>query len=162
MPIRSLLFFLILGLHCFIQLTPINRENIVRQPQSVAFAPTGGVYYLANGTDGCPSQIEWRHECGGFILTPSQGSFISEPQHFCAINRGDKVKRLESDHGSRKIKSTVVAEENMVRRTLTTIYSHQGESLSLRSEDTLIHDETGKLLWEHSENNRGVSCLFSK
>lgn len=50
----------------------------------------------------------------------------------------------------------------MIRKTETTVFRNQDGSMNLQSEDTVIHDETGKLLWEHSQNSHGFSCLYSR
>ncbi|WII73625.1 hypothetical protein QJS83_07030 [Bdellovibrio sp. 22V] len=154
-----ILGFFVLGL----SLAP-SPMTVERTPQSVAKSPAG-IYYLVNGTDGCPAQVEWVTECQGFslnTLNSSASASLLESQNFCDINRGPKVSREPMESGYKRILSDVSSKENVIRKTNTTVLVDKKHSISLFQEDMVIFDDTGKFLWEHSQNNKGLSCLYSR
>lgn len=163
MPIKFLLIFLTLGLFVLAQETPTQpTAPVQRHPQSTMSNPAKENYYLINGTDGCPSEMTLLHKCRGIVLVPNENGLISGNQKFCDINRGQRITRLKSEVGYQELRSTVSKSDNIVQKVETTVYTKQGESLSLQAEDTVILDDTGKLLWEHSQNSQGFSCLYSR
>lgn len=161
MAIRWNIYFLILGLQlaAFV-LSHSSSQSPQRSPQSLrAQAPMAETYYYVNGTEGCPKQIEWSPSCGGFILSaPNE----STPQRFCNINKGPRVTQEILDQGRKKVLTTVTHNENLIRKSETVVYSQKENSISYQIEDTVIVDDTGKFLWEHSQNRKGFSCLYSR
>lgn len=159
-------FSLCLFLGCFIFSVHFqkNEQSPARAPQSVAPAPAAiGSYSFVSGTDACPKEIEWRAECGGFTLNVSEASSEEFQAHrFCNINKGKKVSREKVDHGNKNIKVEVSRQDNLISRTEVTTFTNKGESVELQREDTVIIDDTGKFLWEHSEDGKGHSCLYSR
>ncbi|WP_415062867.1 hypothetical protein [Bdellovibrio sp.] len=158
---RAFMIILILGLHISTQPWVAPEKSVKREPQSLNTAPNG-TFYLASGTDGCPSQINWLMECQGFVLDTSGSHSLSEGQRFCHINKGPKVFRERLEYGTKKLLTEVVSKDNMIRKKETTTFSAKGNSVTLEQEDTVIFDETGKFLWEHSNNGKGFSCLYSR
>lgn len=137
-----------------------KKSDASRMPQSVAPTPASiGSYSFVSGTDDCPKEIEWRAECGGFTLNP-EGS--SESHDFCNINKGKKTQHERVDQGRKKRQVEVSRKDNLISKTDITTYSDKGTSVALETEDTVIIDETGKFLWEHSEEGKGYSCLYSR
>ncbi len=157
----SFALFLILGFFGWSFSQDLPDTKMKRTPQSIDMGPSG-TYFLASGTDGCPSQVEWSRECQGFTLSPSESPLVTGTQSFCHINQGTKTSQLPSENGSKKLLTTVREEADVIRKIQSTVYSNHDGSISLSSEDTIIYDQTGKFLWEHSQNNRGFSCLYSK
>lgn len=83
---KGCLLFLILGLHVVTQWSVAPSQLIARTPQSVAPKPASvGHYFFVTGTDGCPKEIEWSAQCGGFTLSPADEG---DTQNFCNINKG--------------------------------------------------------------------------
>lgn len=160
MQLKKLFLCLILGLTsagCFMMTA---EKNISRAPQSVAPTPKYiGTYFFVNGTQGCPKEIQWQAECGGFSLTPSDGS---EAQRFCSVNRGKFETKERTADSRKKVTTTVTHKENIISKIQEIILSNHHDSIRLHQEDTVIIDETGKFLWEHSKNGNGFSCLYSQ
>ncbi len=158
---RAFTIILILGLHLSTQLMVAPKKIIERHPQSASASPAG-VYYLANGTDGCPAQVTWLVECQGFVLDGSASHSFPTVEKFCRINKGPKIAHEPVTYGSKKVLTEVVSRDNLIRKKDTTVFRHKGNSVALEQEDTVIFDETGKFLWEHSNNGKGFSCLYSR
>ncbi|MEK2644700.1 hypothetical protein [Bdellovibrio sp. BCCA] len=158
---QKVFFFLILGLQAAThQWSAAPEQLIARAPQSVAPAPASvGVYYFVTGTEGCPKEIEWSAECGGFTLRPTDEG---DTQKFCNINKGSKIVHEKVEHGKKKILTYVSRKDNVIRKMETTLFSNEETAVTLQQEDTVIIDETGKFLWEHSQNRKGFSCLYSR
>ena len=164
MPKYVLSLCLILG--CFVFAVHFNsdQQTKTRTPQSLGPAPAAiGSYSFVSGTDDCPKEIEWRAECGGFSLNASENSSDEKEAHqFCNINKGKKVSREKVDHGHKNTKVEVSRQDNVISRTEVTTFTNKGASAELQREDTVIIDDTGKFLWEHSEDGKGHSCLYSR
>lgn len=157
-------FCLILGCSIFTTQIFKSEPKKERTPQSVAPVPAAiGSYSFVSGTDACPKEIEWRAECGGFTLNILDGSSAAEDaHHFCNINRGKKISREKVDRGNKHTKVEVLRQENLISRTQVMTFTDRGASVELKREDTVIIDDTGKFLWEHSEDGKGHSCLYSR
>lgn len=164
MRIQVCFLLLILGLHFGSHLSVAPEQLIARTPQSIAntMPSPAGRYYLVNGTEGCPAQMDWSPQCDGFILNSIDNANITEAQKFCNINKGPKTTREKMDNGYKTLLVEVTRQENVIRRQDTTILVNKKDSASLYQEDTVIFDETGKFLWEHSQNRKGTSCLYSR
>ncbi|KHD89506.1 MAG: hypothetical protein OM95_03320 [Bdellovibrio sp. ArHS] len=133
---------------------------MARAPQSLQ--PTArALYSLVSGTDDCPTRIEWVAECQGFTLN-AVSTTSSRTQHFCHANKGPQTELEKVERGQKRILSEVTKSENMIHKNQTIIFMNNNNSVSLSQEDTVIVDETGKFLWEHSQNGRGFSCLFAR
>lgn len=115
-------------------------------------------YRLINGTDNCPTEVEWSEDCDGFSLSPSYRGASLDTIRFCQINRGYKVTATPG----KKVLNEVISRDNYINKKQTTIYLDKDNSLSLIQEDTIIRDGSRKFLWEHSRNGRGHSCLYEK
>ncbi|NUN07353.1 MAG: hypothetical protein HUU57_16535 [Bdellovibrio sp.] len=157
---------LCLLLGCFIfagHLCKTEQKNL-RTPQSVAPVPTAiGSYSFVSGTDACPKEVEWRAECGGFTLNIEDASSAEAQAHrFCNVNKGKQISREKVDHGNKNTKVEVLRQDNLISRTEVTTFTDKGTSVELQREDTVIIDDTGKFLWEHSEDGKGHSCLYSR
>lgn len=161
MRLQKVLFFLILGLQLAThQWSAAPEQIIARAPQSVAPKPASiGHYFFVTGTDGCPKEIEWSAQCGGFTLSPADEG---DTQKFCNINKGAKVVHEEVEQGKKKILTYVTRKDNVIRKKETILLSNKETAVALEQEDTIIFDETGKFLWEHSQNRKGFSCLYSQ
>ncbi len=159
MILRSLLLFLILGLKFLTPWTAAPEQVIARGPQSVAKPASVGLYSFVTGTDGCPREIEWSAECGGFVLSSTDGHDI---QKFCKVNKGVQVEKFPAEHGTKKVFTEILRQDNVVRRKAITVLATKTDSVTFEEEDTVIFDETGKFLWEHSKNQKGFSCLYSR
>lgn len=132
-------------------------QSPARAPQSQG--TTQHLFWLASGTQGCPSSIVWKKKnCNGFELKDSAEKFTVS---FCDINRPKKVKNLKSQSGTKKIVSYSVREENVIRYVEETVMREKQTEVSLVNEDMVILDDTGKFLWERSHNGQGFSCLYS-
>lgn len=124
-------------------------------PAMNALSTKEGSYRLVNGTDGCPSSVIWIEQCAGFVLNPRQGTTELETAHFCHINRGIKVRA----ENNAKIYTQTEHKDRYIRKSATTIMN----GVSYLAEDTLIFDsEKEQFLWEHSKDQKGFSCLYSK
>lgn len=128
-----------------------------RVPQSQG--ATQHLFWLASGTEGCPSAIIWKKKsCNGFELKDTEEKITVS---FCEINKPKKVQNLKSQIGSKKIISYSLREDNVIRKVEETVMREKQTEVSLVNEDMVILDDTGKFLWERSHNGKGFSCLYS-
>ncbi|KYG64569.1 hypothetical protein AZI85_03935 [Bdellovibrio bacteriovorus] len=155
----NIALFLILGL-IWVGKSFTSVETTMRGPQSVV-PSARAVYSLVSGTDDCPKQIEWIAECQGFTLN-SLSTKAPLVQKFCHANQGPQTELEKLERGHKRILSEVTKSENLISKIQTVIFIKDKNSASLSEEDTVIVDETGKFLWEHSQNGRGFSCLFTR
>lgn len=124
-------------------------------PVMNALSAKEGSYRLVNGTDGCPSSVIWIEQCAGFVLNPRKGTTELETAHFCHINAGAKV----TVENNVKTYSQTEHKDRYIRKATTTVMN----GVSYLDEDTLIFDsEKDQFLWEHSKEQKGFSCLYSK
>ena len=127
---------------------------------SMASVPTPGSYSLINGTGGCPESLELDKSCkSGFSLTPQINGTTMDSIDFCNINSGPKV--LDSGNNQRTIVKVSKDDTRLEKKETVVMVSSAGP-ISLVSEDTLMADGKSDLLWEHSRNQRGYSCLYRK
>lgn len=159
MLLQLLAFFTILsGANYFEETHP---SNMRRTPQSINLYEQGD-YFFINGTQGCPQSIQIQVQCNGFSLKPDYSSGVGETQYFCDINDKSKDQKYRHEAKGKKVLSVVTQTEDVIRRHLLAIYNDKTQELRIKTEDTLFIDPTGKILWEHSLNGQGFSCLFSK
>lgn len=132
-----------------------------RFPQSLA-QDNEGVYLLANGTDGCPRVVEWSADCDGFALTVLENGKEKETHQFCKINKGLQQIKEKTSFGFRKSLIKTERKENVYSKLTTIILQDLRHSIQQQQSDTVIFDNQPRFLWEHSQDNKGLSCLYAK
>jgi hypothetical protein len=144
-----------------------------QSPESLLSAARAGLYTLTEGTDDCPTTLEWKDspECEGFTLIPQstrdnrQRHQQQEHELFCHINKPAKgTPPKTTDHGSHRMRTQVTWEDTIIHRTITTTYNYRKEQSVLRDEDSIFIDTPEKFLWDANRNGgmSGSSCLYSK
>lgn len=115
-----------------------------------------GFYSLVNGTQGCPTSIDWIEQCSGFVLNPHDGRVDMETIRFCRVNGGPQITRNEFG----KSLNQVIKRDQYVQSIQKALLAR--ESI-LIAEDTVILDtKKQQFQWEHSQSGKGFSCLYSK
>ena len=168
---KILIVLFILGLH--LSAYHLMNSTSFEEPVSAAvetsdFSSTSqeGAYKLVAGTDGCPPRIEWlsshAEQCRGFSLNVTELNAGFRIEKFCNLNGGAKISQRTIQVGSERTRMAVTSSENIIqKKTSVTTITASGTRRSPQ-EDTLIFDEPGKFLWEHSRDRRGYSCLYSR
>ena len=151
--------FLILFLGLCGCLRPEVKSGL-RAPQSISSIQFG-TYDLVTGFDGCPEKLKLQPNCDGFTMSSLENDQVVEAYHFCAPNKGARNEKLPTSKGTKIRQTTLKQMENSFARIQLLVMKNKTETITLRTEDTLIYDETGKLLWEHrDELGQGSSCLY--
>jgi hypothetical protein len=138
----------------------VQEPYISRTPQSLNSFKEGD-YALINGTQGCPHTIHLQFECAGLSLKPLHSSGAAETQYFCNMNDQSKTQTPTDSLKGKITISKVTKEGDIIYRSLHSIYRAKTQELKVKTEDTLFFDQSGRLLWEHSVDGQGYSCLFS-
>ncbi|GEM_PF-1564134 len=154
----SVIFGILLAWTVFSVLSP---NSPVRLPQSLN-SKVEGVYSLVNGTDGCPRAMEWSAECDGFALTVLENGKEKEQHQFCKINKGLQHLQEKTSFGFRRSIIKTERNDNIYSKLTTIIMQDSQHSIRLQQSDTVIFDGLPRFLWEHSQENKGLSCLYAK
>lgn len=115
-----------------------------------------GSYSLVNGADNCPSSMTWIEQCGGFTLNPRNKDRDLETIRLCNINKGAKITRNEFG----KSLAQADQKDQYVRKIEKSLLA--SESLTLNEDIVILDKDRQRFQWEHSQNGRGLSCLYSK
>ncbi len=137
-------------------------REIIRHPQNV-LSKEVGTYYLVNGTQGCPSQLDWSDECNGFVLKPKGKiqQFLN-CRNFATSTRAPKslAKAWSKDTNDCVSKFFAMTTSSVKD---TTVYIDKNESVSLTSEDSLIFARHRKIpLGSHPEWSRHKLPLLQR
>lgn len=154
----SIVFGILLAWTVFAVLSPNSPERL---PQSLG-ASTEGYYSLVNGTDSCPRKVEWTAECDGFVLVVLENGKEKDHHQFCKINKGLQALQEKTSFGFRKSLVRTEHKENLYSKVTTVILQDSRHSIQLKQSDTIIFDAEPRFLWEHSQDDRGFSCLYAK
>ncbi|MNJ98398.1 hypothetical protein D3C87_161640 [compost metagenome] len=124
-----------------------------------ASLPKAGIYSLVTGTQGCPDNVEWTNECGGFTLNPTHQGVTLPTEKFCYMNSGTTSELISS---TQKTLRKVIHQDGRVQKIENRVFSSARDSISIPSEDSIIPDQEQGFLWDHAKNKKGFSCLYRK
>ncbi|WP_413558021.1 hypothetical protein [Bdellovibrio sp. HCB209] len=152
---RAFLCCLMLGLTILKYGTEMTSEFASTAPRA-PWNDREGIYSLVNGADNCPSTMTWIEQCGGFVLNPRHKDRELETVRICNINKGAKISRGEFG----KMLAQADQKDQYVRKIEKSLLAT--ESLTLNEDIVILDKDRQSFQWEHSQNGRGLSCLYSK
>lgn len=157
MKLRLLLCCLMLGL----TLSKYGSDSVTDMASTGVSASSSvfardGLYSLVNGTQGCPTSIDWIEQCSGFVLNPHDGNIDMETIRFCRVNGGPQITRNEFGKSSQQ----VIKKDQYVQSIQKALLARQ--SIVLEENTIILDTKKQQFQWEHSQSGKGFSCLYSK